>query len=161
MKQFTDSTGRAWQLTLTVGAIKRVKGLLGADLLALHEGDPPLAARLATDVVLVCDVLYAILKPDLDQAGISDEAFGQRLAGAAIAAAYEALCEELCDFFRSLGRTELVKVIQTQRAVVRQVVEAAERRIDGLPIEALIAQTLGTPSTSSPALPALIPTPSP
>jgi len=151
MKTFTDSANRTWTISLTVDSAKRVKGLLGVNLLELDTGDPPLLTRLGTDVILLCDVAYAIVKPQADAAGVSDEQFGSALGGDAILAAQTALYEELADFFRRLGRRDLARAAETQKRVIDLAVAAVERRIDGLDLEAEIARTLGGPSTSSPA----------
>ena len=37
MKTFTDNAGNAWTLSLTIDAAKRVKGLLGVNLLELDR----------------------------------------------------------------------------------------------------------------------------
>ena len=67
MKTFTDSSGRTWTIAVTVDAIKRVEGLIkGVNLANLTSGDPPLLTRLETDVVLLCDVIFALVKPQAD-----------------------------------------------------------------------------------------------
>jgi hypothetical protein len=63
MSSFRDSTGRLWEVDITIAAVKRVRSLVSIDLLALAEGDPPLITRLGTDIALVCDALYAVVKP--------------------------------------------------------------------------------------------------
>jgi len=40
-----------------------------------ETGDPPLLTRLGTDVILLCDVIFASVKPQADQHGVSDEQF--------------------------------------------------------------------------------------
>ena len=79
MKTFTDSAGRTWTVSLTIDAAKRVKGLLDVNLLELEAGDPPLLTKLGTDVILLCDVIFALVKPQADAAGVSDEQFGAAL----------------------------------------------------------------------------------
>ena len=79
MHSFKDSANRDWIVSLNVDAIKRVKALLQIDLTKPTEGDPPLLIRLGIDVILLCDVLYAVCKPDCDQRSITDEQFGQAM----------------------------------------------------------------------------------
>lgn len=157
MKTFTDSAGRAWTLTLTIDAAKRVKSLLDVNLLELEAGDPPLLTRLGTDVILLCDTIFALVKPQADAAGVTDEQFAAAMGGDAILAAQTAFYGELVDFFRKLGRTDLAKAVDAQRRMIDLAVARIETRIDRLDLEAAIETTLGGPSTNSP--PSLASTP--
>ncbi len=159
MRTFTDSAGRTWTVTLTIDAAKRVRSLLGVNLLELDAGDPPLITRLGTDVILLCDVVFALVKPQADAAAVSDEQFGAALGGDVILAAQTVLYEEMVDFFRKLGRRDLAKAAQAQKRVIDLAVTAVERRIGELDLEAEIEKTLGGLSTSSPAPSASIPAP--
>ena len=159
MKTFTDSAGRAWTLSLTIDAAKRVKGLLDVNLLELEAGDPPLLTKLGTDVILLCDVIFAIVKPQADAAGVTDEQFGAALGGEVVLAAQTAFYEELVDFFRKLGRTDLAKAVDAQRRMIDLAVRRIETRIDRLDLEAAVESTLGEPSTSSPPSSGSIPAP--
>ena len=150
MKTFTDNAGRAWTLALTIDAAKRVKSLLDVNLLELEAGDPPLLTRLGTDVILLCDVIFALVKPQADAAGVSDEQFAAALGGETILAAQTAFYEELVDFFRKLGRGDLAKAVDAQRRMIDLAVARIETRIDRLDLEAAVESTLGEPSTSSP-----------
>ncbi|MCC7409104.1 MAG: hypothetical protein IT442_13635 [Phycisphaeraceae bacterium] len=166
MKTFTDNASRSWTIQLTLDAVKRVKNLVGVNLLELEGGDPasggPLLTRLGTDVLLLCDVIYALIKPQADQrqgGGVSDEQFAAALGGDAILAAQTAFYEELVDFFRGLHRGDLVKVVQMQRRMIDLAVQRIETRIDGLDLDATVATTLGGSSMSLPASSASTPGP--
>ena len=150
MKTFTDNAGRTWTLTLTIDAAKRVKSLLDVNLLELEAGDPPLLTKLGTDVILLCDAIFALVKPQADAAGVTDEQFAAAMGGDAILAAQTAFYEELVDFFRKLGRSDLAKVVDAQRRMIDLAVQRIETRIDRLDLEAAIETTLGEPSTNSP-----------
>ena len=157
MKTFADNAGRTWTISLTIDAAKRVKSLLGVNLLELDAGEPPLLTRLGTDVILLCDVIFALVKPQADAAGVADEQFGAALGGDAILAAQTALYEELVGFFRGLGRTDLAKAVDAQRRMIDLAVRRIETRIDRLDLEAAVESTLGESSTNSPGSSALIP----
>jgi len=165
MRAFTDSAGRAWTLSLTLDAAKRVKSLLGVNLLELDKGDPPLLTRLGTDVILLCDVVFAILKPQAEAAGVTDEQFGAALGGDAILAAQTAFYEEMVDFFQKLGRADLAKAVEAQRRIIELEIRRMEvgigmaqtklqTRIERADLEtqidAALDKTLGKLSTSSP-----------
>lgn len=156
MKAFKDTDGREWTLDLNVTVIKRVKGLLAVNLLALSAGEPPLITRLGTDVCLLCDVLFAIVKPQADAQNVSDEQFGSALGGDVILAAQRALYAEMIDFFRRLGRAELATAVEKQNEVMVLAVQAAQAKIHALDIDTMVRtrmdeleRTAGLSSTSS------------
>jgi hypothetical protein len=168
MHAFTDTAGRSWELSLTIGAAKRVKGLLGVDLLRLSEGDPPLVSRLHTDTVLLIDTIFALLKPQADAASISDEQFGEALGGNAAWDAYQAFSAELEDFFRQFHRPDLERTVAINRKLVetkpQQAVAYVERaaaaaeRVTTAEIEETLreweAARTPTPGSASTNLPA-------
>jgi len=151
MTSFRDSAGRTWQVSLTIEALKRVKALLQLDLTEPLLGEPPLMTRLATDVVLLCDVLFVLIKPQADAAGVSDEVFGASLGGEAILAAQEAFTQEWLDFFQNLRRTHLATAIQKQRDLVRAMVAAGEQRLAQIQPDQAVAELFGGSSTAPPA----------
>ena len=160
MKTFTDSASRTWTIAVTVDAIKRVEGLIkGVNLANLTSGDPPLLTRLETDVVLLCDVIFALVKPQADQLSVTDEEFGKAMGGDAIMAAHDAFWVELTDFFRQLRRTDTARAIEKQAALVKATVEAIEQRVETLDTSAVIQQALGNSAGSWPALQASTPAP--
>ena len=99
MQSFTDTTGRAWCVSVTVATVRRVKQLLNIDLLQVALDEGKLLTRLADDPVFLVDVLYAVCKDQADAAAITDEDFGRAMAGDVIGAATQALLESLADFF--------------------------------------------------------------
>jgi len=143
---------------MNLGAVKRLKGLLGVDLLALAEGDPPLLTRLAMDVILLCDVIFALLKPQADELGVTDEQFGAALGGDAILSAQKAFYEEMADFFLKLGRGDLARALTAQQALIVAAVAETQRRLEIIDPEAEVkaifatrpANKSGGRSTSSP-----------
>jgi len=76
--------GRAWNVEINVDAIKRVRGTCGVDLLDASDKQKSLLTDLATDPVLLVDVIYVVCKPQADDRGVSDEDFGRAMAGDAI-----------------------------------------------------------------------------
>lgn len=97
MFTFKDTEGRSWDLSLTIGDVKRVKNLVGVDLLDARQGQ--LLSDLASDPVATVDVLYAIVKPEADARNVSDEQFGAALDGESVRKAIDAFVEALIDFF--------------------------------------------------------------
>lgn len=141
MPTFSDTQGRAWCVTITVDTLRRVRTLTGTDLLGVLGGD--LIERLASDPMLLADVLYAVVKPEADARGVDDADFGRALAGDAVTAATQALLEGLVAFFPTprarLLRQALAKLEAWQTAALN----AAEQRLT----------LLAAPGTSSGAAP--------
>ena len=153
LKTFTDTEEHKWEIKLTIASAKRVRDLLGVNLLELEVGDPPLITRLAIDYLLLCDVIFVLVKPQADTAGITDVQFGQALGGDALQKAQIAFYEELISFFRQLGRKDLAQAIKKQGEMLALAVERASLKIDAIDQKRVVDETLGDLSTKSPALP--------
>jgi hypothetical protein len=121
MRTFSDSAGRTWCVSLNVAAVKQVRDLLGLNLLDVFDGK--LIDRLATDPILLVDVLYVVCKTEAEKAGVSDVQFGQAMAGDAIAAATDALLKELVDFFQP-GQREILSKAIAKRNNYQKAIEA-------------------------------------
>lgn len=151
MRTFKDSAGRTWSVSLTVDAIRRVRSLLNVDLCNLLDGDPPLLARLELDPVLLCDVLFAFVKPEADAQSVTDVEFGRAMGGDCLTLAQDALFQELADFFRQRRRMDLAKAIQKQSQLVAAAVRTAESKVEAISEEAAVASIFGNSSGNSPA----------
>jgi hypothetical protein len=152
MKTFTDNTGRTWTVTVNVEAIKRVRGLLNVNLLEVLDGK--LLEQLAGDPILLCDLVYALCKPEADAKGVCDEDFGRAMAGDAIDGATTALLEELVGFFPKERRRLLAKALGKLRTLEAMALKAAEERLDSPALEKEMAAALaklGDSSGNSPA----------
>ena len=158
MRTFKDNAGRTWTISLTVSAVKRVRDLAKIDLLDLANGR--VIERLSADPVTLCDALYAACKPQADAEGITDEQFGEAMAGDAIEHASKALVEELIQFFpNARERAALSRVVQTMDVAMDRARTLVERRIESGEIERAIEaamaapeQTDGPPSSGSQGL---------
>ena len=145
------------QVTLATAAAEVTAGVLCLGLwvyqrvIGVRSGSLPLLTDLEDDLLLLVDVIYALVKPQADAQGVSDVDFGRALGGEAIAGAHEAFWRELADFFRSLKRPAEARAIEKQLAVVNAAMVAAERRIDALDVDVLVAETAGGSSSSAPA----------
>ena len=162
MKQFKDNAGRTWTVDINVATLKRVRGLAGVDLMQVIEGT--LIEKFIRDPVLLCDVVYAICKPEADAAKVSDEEFGKAMAGDAIEAATGAVLEELVAFCPSpRDRANLGRVLQATNRVLDKARDLTEKRIETLTSESELdklvsrmvpplpeSPTPGSSSTSAP-----------
>ncbi len=149
MAAFTDAENRTWVVQINVDVIKRVRALLDVDLLDMVNGR--LFGRLASDPVLLCDVLYAVCKPQADEHGVSDEDFGRAMVGDVIEQATEALLEELANFFPSRTGQVLRQMLQKMKTLEEMVLDAATARLESGEIEERLRAELqfGSSSTSS------------
>jgi len=149
MKAFTDSAGRAWEVTVNVGAVRRVRDILGVDLVDVAGGD--LLDRLADDPVLLVDVLYILVKPQADAKGASDEDFGRAMVGGVLDEAASALMKELLGFFPSAQRAralgKMARKLEAQQAALAE----AEAALAAIPATQTADVRPGNSSGNSPA----------
>ena len=147
MKTFKDNEGRTWTVAVNIATVKRVKTLLSVNLLDAIEGK--LIEKLATDPILLCDVIYVVCKPEADQNNITDEQFGKAMAGDAIEHATVALLEELVDFFPNAKRLVLRKALGKFQMVESMAIETANKYLDSPEMEKRIETALKNITDSS------------
>ena len=154
MKTFKDNQGRKWTVTINVSAIKRVRAELDMDLLEAIEGK--LLERMVGDPILLCDILYVLVKPEADEKGITDEDFGRAMAGDAIDAACQAFIGELVDFFPKGRREVLTEAVAKVRQIEAKVLSRTMQRLQTVEVDALIEKALAEagPPPSAPPKPA-------
>lgn len=135
MGQFRDAKGRAWDVTMSIGDVKRVRGLIpDVDLIDPQSGAKPLVQRLIADPCLLIDVVYALVHPQAKDAGVDDESFGCAMAGEAFKAASSTFWEAWDHFFMSIGRPELAEWVRVHREAVDHAVKSAEQKLKALDI---------------------------
>lgn len=128
MPSFDDNKGRTWVLEINVNTVKRVRSLADCDLLDTENGE--IIRRLSSDPILLCDVLFAICKPQAEEKGISDVEFGKGLAGDAIADATEALLEALANFFPGRRASLLKGALQKMETVEEKYLDKVEAKLN-------------------------------
>lgn len=133
MQKYIDSVGRIWVVSIDVATIKRVRSLTAVNLLEIVEGQ--LIERLSNDPVLLCDVLYAVLEPQAKTQNVSEESFGQGLAGNAIADATAALLKGLIDFFPEPKSRLLGKAANKYQQVQSRAMQWIEDRLESPALE--------------------------
>lgn len=151
MPTFKDSNGKEWTVKLDAVLIKDLRSSLDFDILADDA-----FARLATDDVLLVDVLWVLCRAQ----GTTDVAFGQALAtGEAIESACDALIEARRQFFRPGKRSLLRSLEEQQAAVLKEGMAKAEAKVTALrpqilakldsDLESLIGRLIATNSPDS------------
>ncbi len=133
MQKFVDRKSNVWVVEIDTSTIRRVKAVTGVNLLECVEGD--LIERLSSDVLLLVDVLYAIIQPQADQQQITDEQFGEGLAGDVITDATTALLEAMVAFFPEPRRRLLKSAAAKYAAVQTKAIEMVQARLDSPELE--------------------------
>jgi hypothetical protein len=118
--------------------MKRVKQLTGVLLTSLVEDKLLPLAELIGDPVRLVDTLYAIVQPQADAAGVTDEQFGRSLGGDSLEQAANAFVEGLLDFFPSRQRDLLKQLMRKQKELQNALAERSQAEIDALTVEQLI-----------------------
>lgn len=154
MHTFKDSLGRVWEIEINVTTIRRVRGLAGVDLLEMAGGT--LATRLASDPLLLADVLFAAVELQAKSAGVSKEAFEEALDGDAVNAGADALVEELIGFFPASRRILFQTLIKKSRTVMEEMEKQAQKEAESPEMDEAIKSILtppesGASSSSAPA----------
>lgn len=108
MPTFQDRSNRNWTISVNTSVAKRVKELTGVDLLSAFGGE--LLQRFVQEPVLVADVLYAILKPQLEASGVDEIGFAESLVGDVFERATQAMLDGIADFFPTSRREAFRKL---------------------------------------------------
>lgn len=158
MHQFIDNKKRAWEITIDVATVKRIRSLTGADVMALvafKTGESSLIERLQSDPVLLCDMIFAACKPFADSKSISDSDFGEAMAGDAIEHATAAFLAECVDFFpNTTDRENLRAVMEKSERAASLIRKVQKDRVESLDPEKIVKSVLenaGKASTDAPA----------
>jgi len=122
MAQFKDTEGRAWQISLNVGTVKRIYRMTDVDILDVKDGR--LLMELGDDMCKLADVLFAIVEPQATKREITDEQFGEALGGDTLHEATEALVSELICFFLQY-RPRTGRILEALWAKVKEAEERA------------------------------------
>ncbi|MEM8738084.1 MAG: hypothetical protein AAGG38_06350 [Planctomycetota bacterium] len=151
MKTFNDTTGRQWNVSMNVSALKRVRDLLDIDLMQLpvfdqKQPETGLLYRLGNDPVELVNVLFALVKPQADAAGVSDEAFGEALGGDALGEATEAFMAEVVGFFPRGVRDALLTVMEKAKTVEGMMLDQLATAINDPALDEAIKEAAGIAS---------------
>lgn len=130
MRKFTDSLKRDWTFTVDYQSIKKVRAELGIDLLAVVDESEKLLQRLATDEILIVDVISVLLTEQIQSKGMDERQFAAGMLGEGLQNAVDALIEGIADFSRPQKGAVIRKawkvVIETHEAASKRMVEAMD-----------------------------------
>ena len=157
MKQFVDTTGKTWTISINVGTIKRVRDLADVDLLDLKDGN--VFERLSSDPVMLCDTLWELCANQADKDGVTKDQFFDSMAGDVIDSATMAMLDELVAFFPNAKRALLENLLRKLRTVQTAALNHAGKMLEQIDVEKIMEASLsGSPSTNSPESSDSIPT---
>lgn len=156
MRSFTDNKNRRWEIELNVYQMKRVRSLLGVDLvnvITLGEDGKvkvDLIDRIANDPCLLVDILYVLVESEAKKENISDVDFGSSLAGEAIEMATKAFLDELVDFFPGARRLFLKKAVEISQKYGDEMKVTLEKVLEDPEFEKKVKESMSS-SVSLPA----------
>lgn len=150
MATFYDHDRRPYTLSITLGGVKRVRALLGIDLLSPYEENRLVGGKKPADLVDIIDTIYLLVSADADRHGLTDEQWAAAMGGEQMDAAVVVFYEEWERFFRSLNRPDAAGVIQKTRELMRQAVNEATRRVQSIDPGRIVAAAFGNTSSGLP-----------
>lgn len=130
MSEFKDSKNRTWRLDPVVGTIKRIRDEIGVNVLDLGDSKSTLMVRLYQEPWLLCDILFAACKPQMDAAKVTSQEFGECLGGDLLGAALDALQNMLVSFSSGGRRDLLQKIFDKSHEVEAMTHQMAIDRLD-------------------------------
>ena len=154
MRQFTDTKERVWKVELNVRQMKRVRDILGIDLVNVIQAgkDGAVATdtldRVANDPILLVDILWVLCEGQAKAAGVTDDDFGSSLAGDSISDATRAFLDELVDFFPGARRLFLKKAVDLARKYETENLEVLEKALNSPEFEERLKTSLQPPAAS-------------
>ena len=138
MREFKDKTNNRWKLDLTVGTVIRVKQESAGRFDLFDPASKPdegqrelcsiLFAEQMSDWAIVWEVLYLVVRPQLD-GKYDSAAFGEAMAGDCLVAAQKELLAEWKDFFHALQRPDLAVMLEKQLAYQAKAIELVQEKL--------------------------------
>lgn len=106
MKTFKDNKDREWDIEVNMFTVKKVKDLLGVNIVDLDDNKT--MSRIKDDMIFVIDVIYVLCKKQVKERKMNEESFAEGLFGDPLAKAVAAFIEAWTDFFPSTTRKRLI-----------------------------------------------------
>jgi len=147
MEKFKDNKGREWEIEINIASIKKVKRLIDVDLMQSLDGK--FLQELSKDVVRMIDTIYVLISAQADAEGVTDEMFGESLAGDAVDAAINAFLDELVNFCPAQKRTLLQTVLTKIRGLEKTQIAAAQTLVDSVEFDEILSQEINVGGSST------------
>jgi hypothetical protein len=138
MHTFKDTKGEQWTVDITIGAVRRVKAATGEDLLQPEKGEDadglPLLTRLALDDLLLGEIVFELLRPEMESRGLTEDDLAARCDGTTIAAIQEAFYADLIAFFEARGRVDRAAAVRKQVTLMITATKRAKAEVERIEI---------------------------
>jgi len=112
MAMFTDNAGRAWNVHIDVGAIRRVRTAAGVLLTDLVSGN--LYRRVFLEPALVAEIAWGIVQPQAAGMKVGEDQFFEAMRGDVLDAARIAILDALPDFIPGRLRPTLAAMREAE-----------------------------------------------
>lgn len=99
MRQFTDLNGRTWKLAINGAHVLQAKRTFGVYLPGMFAEKSKPLQDLIGDFEKCCGILWILIEPQAEEAGVNELDFVSGLGGDSYGDAINALIEALIDFF--------------------------------------------------------------
>ena len=91
---------------------------------------------------LVCDIAYALCKPQCDEKNVSDEDFGRAMGGDVLEKVLDLILEETVDFFPQGRRTVLKRMLEKSQTFAEKARALTTARLEAGELDAAIDAAL-------------------
>lgn len=153
MKQFTDSKGKTWELSLTIGSCKRVKDVLNFDLLHPEKPSDPnddesngaYVDRIENDPFFILDMIKTICDESVEKNGyanLKQDKFYDLFDGQAFQDATSAFQAEYEDFFLRIGKPAQNKYLKMAWQIKQTKEDLLAARFSEIDLKKLIEEEL-------------------
>lgn len=133
---FQDLKNRSWVLRLTAPLLKDIEQMFGVKLTSFDKD--PLSA-LATDPVMLVDVLYVICRDQADKVGITDREFGESLPEG-LETPVMALRGAIINFFPPGKRSAIQRALLAAEEVSNKTLQKMVDHLDQSSVKDLMSQ---------------------
>lgn len=148
---FTDPAGRVWTIRFDYDAVVRMRAA-GFDLRSAPVDIEREFSRVASDPILLIDVIAAALKPDIED----EAAFKRSLYGDSLDAASDAFLRAIADFFPKL-RPLILASLNRLAALQSTAATELSQKIESGQLDQFLQTVLSVESGSAPGSSASIP----
>jgi hypothetical protein len=131
MAKYTDTSGKEWDIRLTVGVADRVRNETGIDLFFLRAGRFEQLEKLADPLIL-----YQVAKIALGNAITDADAWNDSLDGDTLDRMGNALLQSIVDFCRDNQRPALLQIVEKMDRVQKNATKKIIAKVDQMPEDA-------------------------
>jgi hypothetical protein len=149
MQEFKDKEGKAWQITMNMGDVLRVKarteGRINLFKSDMDVDGIPLIKAVDSDELLLYEIVYCLVEPQAQAANINGEAFAMRMEMENFVSARIAFQLAWSDFFRRLQRPDLAAALEMMaevNAMALEKITAQLKTVNLAEVKAKVSQAM-------------------